>query len=419
MDWFRARHYLHFDQPVGQKLSERIVTNPHRVQTHSFLPFISYEIAAKKVRKVNNRLESKIKIRPIAFASHLDSHIYSYYCQLLNERYESALNAGGLSQSVLAFRKLGKSNIEFAQEAFNKIRQIGACTAIGYDISGFFDNLDHELLKQSWCRLLGVSKLPEDHYAVFKSLTRFSRVDRKAVYLELGLSENNLPSGLRRICSPKEFRDIVRQRGLIYTNRNSFGIPQGSPISAFLSNIYMLDFDHYMSKVVEEQGGTYFRYCDDMLFIVPTEYRNTLSGLVVPEIKKLKLAINDAKTDICDYKKHGLALTTEKPLQYLGFLFDGQQTLLRSSGLARYSERMGRGVRRAKRDMKKFNQIRLKNGQSSELLYKHKLYENYSHLGKRNFVRYGLRAAEIMGSKEIKRQLKPLWGRLNEAINKK
>jgi hypothetical protein len=204
---------------------------------------------------------------------------------------------------------------------------------------------------------------------------------------------------------------------LIQANPDSYGIPQGSPISAFLSNIYMLEFDRYMLKVLEEQGGAYYRYCDDMLFIVPTEFQKTLSGLVVPEINKLKLTINPAKTDICEYRKIGGALTAKKPLQYLGFLFDGQQILLRSAGLARYSERMGRGVRRAKKDCLKFNKARSRKGLAATMLYKRKLYERYSHLGRRNFVRYGLLAADIMDSKAIKRQLKPLWKRLSEAID--
>jgi len=417
-DWYRERHYLHFDQPIGPKRAARIVTDPVRVASHSFSPFLNYQIITKKVRRDGGRLVPKVKPRPIAFASHLDSHIYAYYCALLTEPYEKQLEVDGLGGSVLAFRKLGKSNIEFALDAFQKIRAMGDCTAIGYDISGFFNNLDHALLKEAWCRLLGTSMLPPDHYAVFKSLTKFAQVERKAVYKALGISEHNPPSELRRVCTPKEFREIVRKSRLINANTDPYGIPQGSPISAFLSNIYMLEFDRYMAKVVDEQGGVYFRYCDDMLFIVPTEFGKSLSGLVVPEIAKLQLKINDDKTDICEFRMRGGFQTTKKPLQYLGFLFDGQRILLRSAGLARYSERMGRGVRRAKKDRLKFNQVRVINGLPTKPLFKRKLYENYSHLGGRNFVRYGLRAAKTMQSKAIRQQLKPLWQRLNYLIDK-
>ena len=35
-----------------------------------------------------------------------------------------------------------------------------------------------------------------------------------------------------------------------------------------------------------------------------------------------------------------------------------------------------------------------------------------------NFLKYGYRAARVMGSKSIKKQLKPLWSRLHNEIEK-
>ena len=49
-----------------------------------------------------------------------------------------------------------------------------------------------------------------------------------------------------------------------------YGIPQGSPMSAILSNIYMLDFDKYCCELANNFGGIYRRYCDDK-FIHKTE----------------------------------------------------------------------------------------------------------------------------------------------------
>lgn len=43
------------------------------------------------------------------------------------------------------------------------------------DFTNFFDNLDHQYLKQQWCSLLQVSQLPADHYAVFKNITKYSK----------------------------------------------------------------------------------------------------------------------------------------------------------------------------------------------------------------------------------------------------
>src|SRR5690606_33553240 len=109
---------------------------------------------------------------------------------------------------------------------------------------------------------------------------------------------------------------------------------------------------------------------------------------------------------------------SDKPLQYLGFLYDGEKILIRSAALAKYSERMRRGIRLAKKTKIKRNRIKIFSGQKPTKLYKRKIYERYSHLGGRNFITYAHRAAKFMNSSAIKKQLKPLWGRLQEEIEK-
>lgn len=71
----------------------------------------------------------------------MDSHIYSYYAEILSELYEKKLSELGISSSVLAFRKLGKSNIEFAKDAFDIIKMKAPCVAVGYDVSKFSKKL--------------------------------------------------------------------------------------------------------------------------------------------------------------------------------------------------------------------------------------------------------------------------------------
>ncbi|HBT2249593.1 TPA: hypothetical protein MA468_005557, partial [Klebsiella pneumoniae] len=158
-------------------------------------------------------------------------------------------------------------------------------------------------------------------------------------------SKNNPKYNRRKICTPVDFRNKIRKNGLIIVNNSQKGIPQGSPISALLSNIYMLDFDIEMRDYAQERGGHYYRYCDDMLFIVPTKYNKTLAGDVAQRIKHLKVELNTKKTEIRDFIYKDSTLVANMPLQYLGFIFDGSNILLRSSSLARYSERMKRGVR--------------------------------------------------------------------------
>ena len=158
--------------------------------------------------------------------------------------------------------------------------------------------------------------------------------------------------------------------------------------------------------------GNYYRYCDDMLFIIDSDKRDLLVNIVKDNIAALKIDLNSDKTEIRNFSiSHGVQ-TSEKPLQYLGFIFDGERKLIRSAALARFSGRMKAGVRLAKKTHSKANFIEEEKGISKTPPFKKKLYERYSHLSRRNFITYGHMAAKKMNSKAIKKQLKPLWGRL-------
>ena len=418
--WFRKRGYLHFDEPVSLKKAVKYVSSPEKIIKHSFLPFLSFEVKSFKIKKDKStkQLSKTEKLRPIAYSSHLDSHIYAFYAEYLTGHYELLIQENNLHENILAFRSLNKSNIEFAKRAFDTITEMGECSAVALDLSGFFDNLDHQILKHQWCKVIGTEALPQDHFAIYKSITSYSKVDKNRAYEILGISKNNPKYNRRKICTPVDFRNKIRKNGLIIVNNSQKGIPQGSPISALLSNIYMLDFDIEMRDYAQERGGHYYRYCDDMLFIVPTKYNKTLAGDVAQRIKHLKVELNTKKTEIRDFIYKDSTLVANMPLQYLGFIFDGSNILLRSSSLARYSERMKRGVRLAKATMDSKNRIRENKGEALKALFKKKLYARYSHIGRRNFLTYGYRAAKIMNSKAIKRQLKPLQKRLENEILK-
>lgn len=416
--WYKRRSYLHFDQPIKCSKAQSLVMSPHRVAKHAFFPLISYTISSLKVfRNSLGELEKKTKQRPIAFASHVDSHIYSYYTQILSKLYELSIEKYGLGKNVLAFRSLGKNNIHFANQAFEKIKDRGECSVVAMDISGFFQNLEHRHLKSAWKELLGEKKIPDDHFNLFKSLTRYSQVDQTKLYNTLGIAKNNPRKARFKVCDAVTFREKVRRKGLITVNDSGAGIPQGTPISALLSNIYMLDFDKRIKQVVEERSGEYFRYCDDMLFIVPHEHQNDIQDFAVKELSKLGLDINPDKTEVRRFSMHGNLQISDRPLQYLGFTFDGQRKLIRSSALARFSGKMKAGVRQAKKKQNKENLLKSENGIQTKPLFRKKLYERYSHLGRRNFITYGHDAANHMESSAIRRQLKPLWSRLQREFN--
>jgi hypothetical protein len=182
----------------------------------------------------------------------------------------------------------------------------------------------------------------------------------------------------------------------------------------------MLDFDRQASYFVASIDGRYMRYCDDILFIVPPDFADIAMKFAESGMASLKLSINKDKTDISIFNKISGTddLKCSRPLQYLGFLFDGKKIVIRSAAFAKFSNRMKRGVNLAKATAFSRNKVREEHFIDGKSIYKKKLLSRYSHLGRRNFLRYGYKAAKILDSKAIKKQLRPLWSRLLNEIEK-
>jgi len=418
--WLKRRGYVHFDRHIASADIEQRVLDPSYVARHGFMPFIGYDLDEPRYDRANKQIVSKQ--RPIRFASHLDSHIFAYYSQLLTGPYEEYLRTHNLTGNVLAYRKhaiadqrKGKCNIHFANEAFEWIKQHGECTALAFDVEGFFDSIDHQLLKILWCSLLDGSQLPADHYRVFRAITKYSWVKMDDLASAMGFGRNRMEKSREPFTRSRTFREKVAKAGLIRTNPNTFGIPQGSPISALLSNIAMMEFDKQVNELARAWNGYYRRYSDDILFIVPKHSENEPSAAVFDLLTKATngtLKLNDRKTVISSFKLDQGKLTAETPLGYLGFDFDGQRKLIRQKTILRYQRRMVRAVRSAARAARAAK----KKGDDGRVWKKH-LYERYSHLGRRNFITYAYRCAEIMEAPEIRQQTRRHWDQLNRLIN--
>ena len=257
----KLKQYPHFDKPLSIREAVALASDPQRVRSHGFFPFIRFENRWTRFRREGE--DRKKKIRFLRYAARADSYIYSCYRHILSERYEEILKKEQLTESVIAYRKIavgggrrgGKSNIHFSKEAFDFITSTDRCCAITLDISSYFDCIDHRRLKDTWGRLLAVPRLPEDHFQVYKSITSYAEVERDALYARLGYLKRNkfggaeytLPKRMmpRQLCSPADFRLKVANDGphgpkLILKNKERFGIPQGAAISDLLANAYLL-----------------------------------------------------------------------------------------------------------------------------------------------------------------------------------
>lgn len=391
--WYRTREYAHFDLPVSFESAQKYVSQPETVQRHAFLPFLSFEIRTRRFGR------PEPKIRPIRYASHRDSNVFAYYASILSTKYESLLAESELSKVVLAYRARLGNNVTFARDAFNDIAASASCVAIGFDIASFFDSLDHQLLKARWLELLDVDTLPADHYAVFKAITKYSWVDRDSCYRRLGYNKHSRRTK-RPICPINVFRTVIKGRdganqSLVERNLASHGIPQGSPISAILANLYLLPFDERMVQLAQHVGGTYRRYSDDILWIAPLEAESLIKETVAQEISALKLSIQPEKTTTSHFLRAAdqtaVLHTGDKPFQYLGFTFDGKRRLLRAQTLSRFWRKAVRAVRKAKADARAAQERGRAGG-----VFKRGLYRRFTHLGRNNFITYARRSSQLM-----------------------
>ena len=168
-----------------------------------------------------------------------------------------------------------------------------------------------------------------------------------------------------------------------------------------------------MAQFVGAAGGLYRRYCDDILIVMPTaEMRQSAWELMQRMLTDLGLLAHPDKTEMVDFRRSGDRLVTEKPLNYLGFTFDGKFKRIRPGSIARFYKKMRAGVGRAK--ALRFRAS--KNADQWKPLRRRQLYLRYSYVGRRNFIAYALRAAKIMNDPGIKKQVKAHWKRLQQLL---
>ncbi len=403
---------------------------------HAFYPFLHYQQVMTKFPKkfiASEDLQSrdKPKTRDIMYSAHIDRYIYEYYAHQLNERYNSYLQERGIGRCAIAYRtNLHKNNINFAKEAFDRIRSYKDCLVVIGDFTKYFDHIDHAYLKQCLCAVLGVQMLPRDHYSVFRSITKYSWMELTEVqeYKNLNRQEFNK---LDRIFSAEEFRAFKKTH--LQRNLENYGIPQGSAISAVYSNVYLVEFDTEMNNFCRRFGGFYRRYCDDFIVILP--YNSELNQEYVDAIYRIKngiknLELQPEKTQILHYDCGTITSVNESYLpgvpnghaqiSYLGFTFDGDQVRIRSKTIAKYYERMY-----SKADNIVKSERSLPDGRR---ISRRKIYRLYSYKGKKNpskgkgrgnFLSYVDRAVKIFGTESVKQDTKRAWGKLQQRLYSK
>lgn len=134
---------------------------------------------------------------------------------------------------------------------------------------------------------------------------------------------------------------------LIQKNSRHYGIPQGTPISDLLANLYLIDFDKRLARWVRKRGGRAFRYCDDIVVVLPTSNTRSYDDAHQYLRKSLEdcgkeLEIKSEKVSVSrfiqgydrQYFTRITGASSQNGLEYLGFQFDGKQVQLKNSTLS-------------------------------------------------------------------------------------
>ena len=343
-----TKPYAHFDLRVSLSMPSirKYVMDRTKIVTHSFYPFIHFE-------KKNSRYGKKgpKKPRELYYCSHLDRCVYQRYAFLLNYQYNIWACENNIDDVAIAYRdNLGKNNIDFAKDAFDAIRSFPQCFILVGDFTNFFDNLEHQYLKKMMCEVLGVERLPQDYFSVFKNITRFSSWDWKDIVKAAG--ENIAERGVRKKINSKETvltkEQFQKNKKDIKKNISGVGVPQGSPISAVLSNIYMIKFDKDIKHYVTCKGGIYMRYSDDFIIVLPYERDAEIADFtsyIFSYVESMKglIDLQKEKTSCYTYKDE-VIYEGDRPssINYLGFLFDGKSIRIRPRAITKYYYRMRR-----------------------------------------------------------------------------
>ncbi len=376
----KVRKYRHIDAPIdlnNDNSFRDIIKAINDIKNHQFLPFIKRAETVVRFRKnKEGKLQRSPKTRPIMYASHIDSHIYSFFNFIIQNKYLSHLITLGINDSVIAYRKVeigntnkGKSNIHFAKEVFDYIQTLDETVVVTQDIEGFFDNINHKLLKENLCKILNIERLDVGLFKVFKSLTKYR-------YIEWTHFEDK---NIYRKIKQNKYAIYRALAGVFVENKTNKGIPQGSPISGLLANILLINFDNDVKINFPEIF--YRRYSDDLVFVCKKVQEEELLKFIDVKINESFLKINAKKSFISYFKYNNGKIVCEKVtdglhktlgrnyVDYLGLEFEGSKVFLRKNTIqklkrkqiSKVEKQVSNTLKQTRRKPKKVKGVKVKN----------------------------------------------------------
>ena len=192
--------------------------------------------------------------------------------------------------------------IKYLKKYLNELKK-ESIYALKFDISKYFYNIDHEVLKNMLRKKIKDKRYLEILFKIIDSTNkdvndRIIKIKENEIKI---LRESNLNDKDRRI---EEIRRIP-----IY--RYGKGLPIGNMTSQIMAVYYLNELDHYIKEKLHIKH--YIRYMDDgVLLSNDKEYLKYCLKKIEEMVHKYKLKLND-KTKIINVSKEGL--------DFLGFRF--------------------------------------------------------------------------------------------------
>lgn len=231
-------------EDFGKALSRNLATLESEVRYQTYRPNALLRVAIDK---------DSGSERPLSIPAVRDRVLQTAVARVLTPVFEAEFE-----DSSYAYRK-GRS-VDQAVQRVVRLRDEGYCWVVDADIHCFFDEIDQAILMQRIHTLVA---------------------DESILYLIRLWLEAEVIDGDRRF-------------------RLTKGVPQGSPLSPLLSNLYL---DH-LDNTLLERDLQLVRFADDFLILCTSQSRAERALEITEEVlEQLKLKINRDKTSVLDFNR--------------------------------------------------------------------------------------------------------------------
>lgn len=197
----------------------------------------------------------------------------------------------------------------------------GYTRVLAGDMEGFFDNINHKLLKLKMKRMFRGEENPI-LYHLLKSFLAAPRVSEEN-FSTYEKSQGKIP----RI--PAETRKK--------------GIPQGGVLSGMLANLFLYDFDCHVSTLERRYDFKYIRYADDFILMFRNkEQIQEVFQELVGFLKKEKLTLHpldSEKTVVRD-----LSAVKKETIDFLGFEVSPRFIRMKKKNEANFMEHLSKKI---------------------------------------------------------------------------